>query len=282
MAYRDLLLPALTYPDATPDRAIRNGVALAKRFRGELTVLTVQVDIPPMTNALANALAHLDQIAKFEEERSAASARLKAVCASLAADQAGTTVHTTSVVAKLYDETDAVTRAARTRDLTLVAIGPAVEADRRLAEAVLFGSGRPVLIYPEEQELAPGDGFHAVAIAWDGSASAARAVGHAVPVLRGAKTVRIFTAVGEKPQAVKGVAHDLVRHLAAHGIAVTVDECPAERQPIGHLIADYIARSQPELLVMGGFGHARIREFVLGGATRSVLETPLCPVLMAH
>jgi nucleotide-binding universal stress UspA family protein len=282
MAYRDLLLTALTYPEATPDRALRSGVALAKRLGGELTLLTVRVDIPAIKNALANALVHLDQIAELEEARSAATAQLEATCARIAADQAGSTIRTKSVVAKLFDEAAAICIAARTRDLTLVAIGPAVQADRDLAETVLFGSGRPVLVYPEEQEVAPADGFGTVAIAWDRSARAARAVADALPILHRAETVRIFTALGEKPQAVKGGADDLVRHLRAHGIAAKVDERLAHGESIGRQLAEYVTEVRPDLLVMGAFGHARLREFVLGGATQAVLEAPPCPVLMSH
>ena len=155
MTYRDLLLTALTYPDATPDRAIRSGVALARRLGGKLTLLTVRVDIPAINNALANAVVHLNEMAELEEARSAATAQLEAACARIAADQAGAEISTETITAKLFEEADAVSRAARTRDLTLVAIGPAVQADRDLAEAVLFGSGRPVLVYPEGAEIAP-------------------------------------------------------------------------------------------------------------------------------
>jgi nucleotide-binding universal stress UspA family protein len=282
MAYRDLLLTALTYPDATPDRAVRSGVALAKRLGGALTLLTVQVDIPAMMNPLANALIHLDRIAEEEEARSATTAQLEAVYARIAAESAGSTVSTQSVVARLFEEADAVTRAARTRDLTLVAIGPALEADRDMAETVLFGSGRPVLIYPEDQKVTPADNFDTVAIAWDGGARAARAVADALPLLHRARSVRIFTAVGEKPQAVKGAAQDLVRHLDAHGIAAAVDERLAHAEPIGRRFATYVNAIRPDLLVMGGFGHARLREFILGGATQAMLEGPPCPVLMSH
>ncbi|HEX7947425.1 MAG TPA: universal stress protein [Phenylobacterium sp.] len=282
MTYRDVLLTALTYPDATPDRAIRSGVALAKRLGGAVTLLTVQVDIPAIRSKLADALIHLDELAEQEESRSAAVAQLEAVCARMAADAAGATIRTHNVVAKLFEETDAVCRAARTRDLTLVALGPTVLADRELAEAVLFGSGRPVLVYPEAEEVTPGDGFGTVAIAWDGGARAARAVADALPLLRRAKMVRIFTALGEKPQAVKGCAQDLVRHLEAHGIGAGVDERLAHDEPIGHRLADYLTATRPDLLVMGAFGHARVREFILGGATDAILGGPPCPVLMSH
>ncbi|TAJ72001.1 MAG: universal stress protein [Phenylobacterium sp.] len=282
MAYCDLLLTALTYPDATPDRALRSGVALAKRLGGELTLLTVQVDIPELHNPLANALLRLDQLSQLEEARSAATARLEAVCARIAAADAGTQIRTETVTARLYEEAETIARAARTRDATLVPIGPAVLADRALAETVLFGSGRPVLVYPEGQEIAPADRFGTVAIAWDGGARAARAVADALPILRRARDVRIFIALGDKPQAVKGAAHDLVRHLSAHGVSASVDERLAHDESIGHRLADYAAATQLDLLVMGGFGHARVREFVLGGATDAMLEAPPCPVLMSH
>ncbi len=282
MAYRDLLLTALTYPDATPERALRTGVALASRIGGDLTLLSVRVDIPAIRNALANAVAHLDEIAQQEEARSAAMAAFQANCARTAAQATGAPLRTECVVARLFEEADVVAARARTRDLSLVAIGPAVQAERGLAEALLFGSGRPVLVYRESQEIMAADGFDTVAIAWDGGARAARAVADALPLLARARDVRIFVAVGEKPQAVKGMAGDLVRHLAAHGVAAEVDERPDQGQSIGDRLAAYAAATRADLLVMGGFGHTRVREFVLGGATRAMLEAPPCPVLMSH
>ena len=282
MPYRDILLAALTYPDATPDPALRSGVALAKRLGGELTLLTVRVDIPAMTNVLANALAHMDQVAAQAGARSATAALLEAACARIAAEDAEAAIRTDTVIARLFEETDAVCRAARTRDITLLPVGRTVPASRGLAEATLFGSGRPILVYSEDHEVAPAEDFDHVAIAWDGGARAARAVADALPLLRRATSVRIFTALGDKPQAVKGCADDLVRHLAAHGVAAILDECLAHDETIGHRFEGYVAATSPDLLVMGGFGHARIREFVLGGATQAVLEAPPCPVLMSH
>jgi nucleotide-binding universal stress UspA family protein len=282
MAFPDVLLTALTYPDATPDRALRSGVALAKRLGGAVTLLTVKVDLPELHNPLANALIKLDRMAELEEARSAATAQLEAMCARIAAEDAQTPIRVETLTAQLYEEGDAIAAAARTRDVTLVPIGPAVEADRSLAETVLFGSGRPLLVYPESLEIAPAASFDTVAVAWDGSARAARAVADALPILRRAKEVRIFTALGEKPQAVKGAARDLLRHLKAHGIDAGVDERLTHDQSIGCRLADYVAATPLDLLVMGGFGHARVREFVLGGATAAVLEAPPCPVLMSH
>src|SRR5690606_10698032 len=224
MDYPDLLFPVLTYPDATPDRAIRGGVALAKRLGGRLTLLTMRVDIPELRNRLANAFLDLDRLGEREEARSAEIARLEAACAQLAAEEFGEALRVETRCAPLYQELDAVAAEARTYDLCLVPQGLAVAADRSLAEAVLFGSGRPVLLYPDDRELAPGAGVGKVAIAWDGSARAARAVADAMPLIVRAAQVRVFVAVGEKPQAKAGVARDLLRHLAAHGVAAVLDE----------------------------------------------------------
>lgn len=282
MAYADLMLTALTYPDATPDRAIRSGVALARRLGGALTFLTVRVDLPQLHNALANALLKLDRISDMEQARSAANAELEAACARIAGEVFDKPLSTEVVTAELYEEAEVVARAARTRDLTLTPIGPAVLADRDLAETILFGSGRPVVIYPETADITPGDGFARVAIAWDGSRAAARAVADALPILIQAGEVRIFTALGDKPQAVKGTAAELQRHLRRHGVDAVIDERLDHDRAIGGRLAEYVAEVEPQLLVMGAYGHARLREFVLGGATEAVLEAPPCPVLLSH
>ena len=282
MAFADLLLPVFSYPDSTPDRAIRAGVGLAKRLGGELTLLTMRVDIPKFGNVLANALIDLDRQGELEEARSAATARLEALCAQVAAETFGEPLRVETRCASLYEEGDAVARAARTYDLCLTPQGAAVEGDRSLAEAVLFGSGRPVLLYPDDQEFAPGSGVGKVAMAWDGSARAARAVADALPLLARASEVRVFVALGEKPQATSGSASDLLRHLEAHGVSASVDERPSQGQSIGVSIANYVRTEGVDLLVMGGFGHARIRQFVLGGATDAVLKAPPCPVLISH
>ncbi|MBB3893392.1 nucleotide-binding universal stress UspA family protein [Phenylobacterium haematophilum] len=282
MAFADLLLPVLSYPDSTPDRAIRAGVALAKRLGGELTLLTMRVDIPKFGNVLANALIDLDRQGELEEARSAATARLEALCAQVAAETFGEPLRVETRCASLYEEGDAVARAARTYDLCLTPQGAAVEGDRSLAEAVLFGSGRPVLLYPDDQEFAPGSGVGKVAIAWDGSVRAARAVADALPLLARASEVRVFVALGEKPQAASGSASDLLRHLEAHGVSASADERPSQGQSIGVSMANYVRTEGVDLLVMGGFGHARIRQFVLGGATDAVLKAPPCPVLISH
>lgn len=282
MPFKDLLFVSLTYPDATPARALRGGVALASRLGGALTLLAVRVDLPELNNRLGNAVMDLDRMIADQEARSVAIADFAAACVAVAGEEASVEVASLQRTAKLYEEDHCASLAARTRDLCLVAIGPEVPSARRVAEAVLFNSGRPVMVFSEAVEVAPAALFARVAIAWDGSAKAARAVADAMPLLAKADEVRILVVTDEKPDVAAGVADELVRHLATHRVTAAVDEAPAGDGGIGQALADYVAARGVDLLVMGGFGHARAREFILGGATRRMLEAPPCPILMSH
>jgi nucleotide-binding universal stress UspA family protein len=282
MPFKDLLFATFTYPDPTPDRALRSGVALAARLGGKLTLLAERVDLPEFHNRLANAFIDLDGMAADQEAQSAAAAVRAAKCVAVAAEEAGVETTCLPSTAKLYEEEYCISTAARTRDLCLVAIGPTVSNDRSVAEAVLFESGRPVIVFPEGVEVLAAPHFGTVAIAWDGGGRAARAVADAMPLLAQATHVRILVVTDEKPTTKAGAAADLVRHLQAHGVSSVVDETPIGDRHIGRALTDYVAARDVSLLVMGGFGHARAREFVLGGATSRMLETPPCPILMSH
>jgi nucleotide-binding universal stress UspA family protein len=272
MAYRDLLFAVLTYPDATPATAIRAGAALARRLGGEVTALALAVDIPTLHNRLANAVAGLDKLAQQEEARSAALAEEAARCFTATAAEQGLLATAIVEHAPMYAESDRICAHARTRDLTLFPIGP----------AALFGSGRPIMVFPESGCVGDGETFGKAAIAWDGSARAARAVADALPVLKRCEEVRILIVTGEKPTVKGGGAVDLVRHLKRHGIEAHIDEVAARGEPIGRVIESYVGERWIELLAMGGFGRPRAQQFILGGATASVLEAPPCPVLLSH
>lgn len=283
MPYKDLLFAVLTYPDTTPEAALRGGAGLARRLGGEAAALVLHVDIPTLHNRLANLVGGFNKLAAEEEARSAARAQEAAAAFARAGAEVGLTVHTEIEKAPLYEEGERVCAHARTRDLTLMPIGPAVLEDRGIAEAVLFGSGRPLVVFPEAGCCGEeGESFKAAAIAWDGSARAARAVADALPALKRAGEVRILAVTGEKPSVRAGGTADLVRHLKTHGIEAVVDEIDARGAPIGRVVGDYVGERWIELLVMGGFGHSRAREFVLGGATAAMLDAPPCAVLLSH
>ena len=96
------------------------------------------------------------------------------------------------------------------------------------------------------------------------------------------QTVVVLTILNEKPSATPAVAEDVIRHLAQHGVEAEALAFDSAGAKIGSVLEHVIERTGADLLVMGAFGHSRAREFVLGGATRSMIETPPTAVLLAH
>ncbi len=148
-----------------------------------------------------------------------------------------------------------------------------------LIEAVLFQSGVPALIVPAKNG---GDlkTDHAM-VAWDGSATAARAVRAALPLLGVAKTVTIVVVEDGKKRSGEPGA-DVAGFLARHGLTVTIRAIPNTHKGVADALLSYAAANGADWIAMGAYGHGRFREFILGGATRGVLEHMTVPVLMAH
>jgi nucleotide-binding universal stress UspA family protein len=168
---------------------------------------------------------------------------------------------------------------ARLRDLTIVPVPESY--DQWYAEAVIFGSGRPTLVLPEGPRARPFE-LRTVAIAWDFSRAAARAVSDAMPLLEKARKVRIVTVTNEKKLDSKHSAEALAKNLARHGIDVVLDKVDADGRRIGEVLEAYTVSHQVDVLVMGAYGHSRWREFILGGATKSLLSKPPLPILFSH
>jgi nucleotide-binding universal stress UspA family protein len=170
---------------------------------------------------------------------------------------------------------------ARHYDLSVVGQAqPQGEAVEDLTiEAALFGSGRPVLVVPYIQK--EGIKLGRVMVCWDGSRSAARAVADARPLLQRAGQVDIVTVEArERPNDLRGA--QIAEHLARHKVKVDLKTLVAPDSEVADVILSRAADSEADLIVMGGYGHSRLREFVLGGVTRSMLGAMTAPVLMAH
>jgi nucleotide-binding universal stress UspA family protein len=171
---------------------------------------------------------------------------------------------------------------ARQFDLSIVTQAePEILAEQDLIiEAALFNSGRSVLVVPYIQK--GGLSLQRTMIAWDGSRTAARAVGDAIPLLQRAQSVEVVTVTGEKGSTDEISGVDLGKHLARHGINVEVDNVPAGTLDVASVILSYAADNAMDFIVMGAYGHSRLREFVLGGATRGMLQAMTVPTLMSH
>ena len=148
-----------------------------------------------------------------------------------------------------------------------------------IIEGALFGSGRPVLVVPYIQKT--GLKLDRVMVCWDGSRNAARAVADAMPLLRRAGAIEVVTIdTVERRNEVAGAS--IAEHLARHGLKIEFKSIVDKANDVASTILNHVADSCADLVVMGGYGHSRLREFVLGGATRGMLRTMTVPTLMAH
>ena len=155
---------------------------------------------------------------------------------------------------------------------------PALE--QLLVEAALFDSGRPVLIVPYIQR--GGLTLERVMVCWDGSRSAARAVADAMPLLVRAKATEVLTVASEPAKSNEMPGADIAHHLARYGVKIEVDSIVTVETDVASTILSHAADISADFLVMGGYGHSRLREFVLGGVTRGILGSMSLPTLMSH
>ena len=184
--------------------------------------------------------------------------------------------------ATLTDSADRFGAAARRFDLSVIRqVSAGDDAQGHLVlQAALFDSGRPVIIVPYIQKAAPR--FDRIAVCWDGGRAAARAVADALPLLARAKTIDIVIVKSEKLKSEEFEGADIATHLARHGLKVNVAATTRGDLDVGNIILNYVADHSIDFLVMGGYGHSRLRETVLGGATRTLVESMTVPTLMAH
>jgi len=152
-------------------------------------------------------------------------------------------------------------------------------SEQLLIEAALFESGRPLLLVPYIQR--GGVKLDRVIVGWDGSRTAARALADAIPFLERAKAVDVVVVAEERKQEeIAGAS--IIQHLARHGIHAAAKHMPRGDISIENVILSYAADAGADFLVMGGYGHSRLREFILGGVTRGILASMTLPVLMSH
>jgi nucleotide-binding universal stress UspA family protein len=152
-------------------------------------------------------------------------------------------------------------------------------SEELMIEGALFESGRPVIIVPYIQKA--GVSSERVLVCWDGGRIAARAIADAMPFLVRAKTVDLLI-VAEERKNVEVTGARMTEHLARHGVTAAVKRVAKGNLSVADVILDYASDSGADFMVMGGYGHSRLREFLLGGVTRRILGSMTVPVLMSH
>jgi nucleotide-binding universal stress UspA family protein len=234
--------------------------------------------------SLARAFdAHLAAVAFAYEDIPEAEEAAKAKVAGFEEMTRGSGISTEArwMTASFSGMAEIFGRIARRFDLSVVRQAEPDKAtpDRLIIEAALFDSGRPVLVVP--YRLRDGIKLDHILLCWDGSRSAARAAGDAIPFLRRAKVVEVVVVSDEvKNKEMPGA--DIAHSLARHGVKVDVKEIAAPFINEEDALLSRAASSSADFMVMGGYGHSRLREFVLGGVTRSILSKMTIPTLLSH
>ncbi len=280
MSLKDLIVQ-LDGSDAAMAR-LDAAVALARAFDAHLTGLCLVVE--PYVPAVVGVNLP-PEILMQQRERAEAEADELLARAAARAESQGVTLERRRETVMVDRLADALARHARHADLSIVGQPDPEKAgvdDTLMVEAAFMASGRPALVIPYigPRAMPP----ERVLIGWDGSREAARALNDALPLLTRAREVAIVVVdpeslgdrVGEMPGA------DIAAHLARHAVPVTVKTVPSGGLDPGDVLLSTAADEGADLLVMGAYGHSRLRELILGGTTKHIIEHMTVPVLFSH
>ena len=261
--------------DVTADYAI----SMAKAY-GAHTVGVAFVYEPVIPGSLLGGIP--TDLIEVQREENAKAAKTAVANFEAAAKGAGVSAETRLLDASIAGASDLFGRIARRFDIAVVGQAPRDQgvSEELLIEGALFGSGRPVVVVPQIQTQPMK--LDNVMICWDGSRPAARAIGDAIPLLGRAKAIEIVVVTGERDKSGEITGANMKRHLARHSINVDIKRIAAGNVDVQTAILAHAADSAADFIVMGGYGHSRLREFILGGVTRSILKSMPVPVLMSH
>lgn len=279
MPIKDVFLPLVGQPRRPALAAIATCVAVAADLGARITALALEEDVfarptvispGDLDSAEASGSREVSDVQQllnaFTNAASRANIRAQSRSGKVPADQ----------IASILAEH------ARFSDLTLVPVRPHDSRTERIIETLLFESGRPLLLCPEQHvdELRPE--FENVMIAWDHSARAARAVGDALPILQAAASVRVVTVADDKADAVVQSGTALVDHLREHGVYASFETTKGGGSSIGKVLGSWANSHAMDAIVMGAYHHSRLNEIVWGGVTKTVIGQPPCWVMISH
>jgi len=282
MALKDILVHIDADADSKANKKRQDfAIALASRHDAHLTalILALEPTIPPMIMGEVPG-----SLLESQREQAVETAQASAKAFTEAADRDG--IRSEVRIVTCTEAAAGPTLAVHGRSADLIVLGQE-EPDDMLAirelliEAALFESGRSVLVVPYIGVQEPA--FHHVMIAWDGRREASRATAEAMPLLEKADDVSVIIVGNDAPSAHGGEpGADLALHLARHDLQVNIKRIDDTGIDIGNALLSHAADMDAGLLVMGGYGHSRLRQFVFGGTTSEILSSMTVPVLMAH
>jgi nucleotide-binding universal stress UspA family protein len=261
---------------------LQSALALAEKFKAHVTVLvafSVPAPIPDGWHAVP-----YDTFLNLREE---SLARAKAIGhrVRLRCEAAGTPAEVRVVEAVATSAATLAAFQARYTDIGIVPVaskGLSATVAHEYFSELLLHSGRPVLVMPESKPLL--DSPKRVVIAWQPTRETTRAVNDAMTFLHAADSVDVLVVdpeIGEQAHG-QDPGADIATQLARHGLRVNVIKLPSAGGRVAAVIDDYVRQTNGDLLVAGGYGHSRLREFLLGGVTRELVQSVKVPTLFSH
>ncbi|WP_245576860.1 universal stress protein [Kaistia adipata] len=268
----------ITYPDIVPDESVTAAVDVAASLGLSLQSTAFSVEIPRMSSLADGFLINISELVRATEANSQADClRLRELVLRQAGGRIEANCTDRKVALGLTGEAAAVE--ARYFDLSILPWAKDKPVIQETAQAVVFESGRPGILVPPAASSMP---VKHVAIAWDGGRAAARALGDAMPILAQGASATVLTVQDEKPLEGHGIAEALAVSLKRRGIRAEARGVTLNGRRIAEALQEAALDAGAGLLVMGGFGHSRMRDFILGGATKGVFADLRLPVLLSH
>jgi nucleotide-binding universal stress UspA family protein len=261
------------------DPAGNFAISIAETFEAHVLGVAFAYDPIVPYSSMGGVPGDFIESQRAEADKAAKNANSRFEAAS---KRAGISSETLTLNASISGASDQLGRIARRFDLVVLG-QPTPDKpmpDELIDEGVLFECGRPVVFVPFIQTAALK--LDRVMVCWDGGRTAARAIADAMPFLEKAKRVEVVVVGAKPPKSDEISGADLGQHLARHGLKVDVKRITSPDIDVASTLLSHAADSSADLMVMGGYGHSRLREFVLGGATRGLLEAMTVPVLMSH
>ncbi|PDQ23057.1 universal stress protein [Mesorhizobium sanjuanii] len=260
---------------------LKLAASLCEQVDAHLSVLVLELASPPSGGEYAAIVSPA-----WLEERQAELKRLKKRISEVADFLSKSAV--SSDLSDDYPDVawadEVVGRRARYADLTI--LGPDLLASDTLKgkviQGALFSSGKPLLLVPDgaQPTLKP----KRILVAWDARIESSRAVRESLDMLKGAEEVRLIMVDPIEDEFHHGAepGADAATYLARHGVKITVERLPSSNHSVADVLRQHAIDVAADLLVMGAYGHSRLRERIFGGVTKSMLENSSLPVLMAR
>ena len=271
---KQAFLPLVTYPDVNADAIAGNAVAVVAYLKADLHVTTLNARKPEAKKALSQRVVKLVTEAEALS-RGRGEHLLARVREAAARKEVKLTTGGSSASVALLGKSAAARRATS----ILFSLVGRREIQPQGPWPKALSSDRAGRSLPDRAVV---DTIDHIAIAWDGSRVAARALADATPLLEQASQISVLTVVDEKSLKQRDIAEHLADGLRKRGVAAESFSITVKGRPIGASLQEHAIERGARLLVMGGYGHSRVRDFVLGGATKDVLRDLQLPVLVSH